>query len=45
MDRIVFFDIDGTLTRGVTSGAYLANLLGHGHTMDEARLQTTTSAG
>lgn len=36
MDRIVFFDIDGTLTRGVTSGAYLANLLGHGHTMEEA---------
>lgn len=36
MDRIGFFDIDGTLTRGVTSGAYLANLLGHGHTMEEA---------
>lgn len=36
MDRIVFFDVDGTLTRGVTSGAYLANLLGHGHTMEEA---------
>ncbi|WP_297183690.1 HAD family phosphatase [uncultured Enorma sp.] len=36
MKRIVFFDIDGTLTRGATSGAYLANLLGHGRAMEEA---------
>ena len=36
MKRIVFFDIDGTLTRGVSSGAYLANLLGHGKLMEEA---------
>ena len=36
MRRIVFFDIDGTLTRGVSSGAYLANLLGHGKLMEEA---------
>ena len=35
MKRIVFFDIDGTLTRGATSGAYLANLLGHGRAMEE----------
>ena len=36
MNWIVFFDIDGTLTRGVTSGAYLARLLGHERTMKEA---------
>lgn len=35
MKRIVFFDIDRTLTRGVSSGAYLANLLGHGKLMEE----------
>ena len=36
MSGIVFFDIDGTLTRGVTSGAYLAGLLGHERAMKEA---------
>ena len=36
MKRIVFFDIDGTLTHGVSSGAYLANLLGHGKLMEAA---------
>lgn len=36
MKRAVFFDIDGTLTRGVMSGAWLAELLGHGGAMKAA---------
>lgn len=32
----IFFDIDGTLTRGVTSGGFLAARLGHAVAMDAA---------
>ena len=28
--RLVFFDIDGTLVPGTSSGAFLAERLGHG---------------
>ena len=33
MGGIAFFDIDGTLTRGISSGTFIAERLGHGSAM------------
>lgn len=41
---IVFFDIDGTLVTGTSSGSFLAQRFGHAHDVDEAEARYAAGA-